>query len=50
MSEHNRALRTTPQNVAAEKALLVAIIRKPDVMHDITVTVYPESFYSDKHS
>lgn len=49
-SEHNRALRTPPQNVAAEKALLGAIILKPDVMHDISVTVHPESFYADKHS
>jgi replicative DNA helicase len=48
--EHNRTLRTPPQNVAAEKALLGAIILKPDVMHDISVTVYPESFYADKHS
>ncbi|MCD5381410.1 MAG: replicative DNA helicase [Candidatus Pacebacteria bacterium] len=49
MSEHNRALRTPPQNVDAEKALLGAIILKPDVMHDVSVTVYPESFYADKH-
>lgn len=49
-SEHNRALRTPPSNVPAEKALLGAIILKPDVMHDISVTVYPESFYADKHS
>lgn len=48
--QHNRALRTPPQNVAAEKALLGAIILKPDVMHDISVTVYPESFYADKHA
>jgi replicative DNA helicase len=48
-SEHNRALRTPPSNVAAEKALLGAIILKPDVMHDIAVTVYPESFFADKH-
>jgi replicative DNA helicase len=48
--EHDRTLRTPPQNVAAEKALLGAIILKPDVMHDISVTVYPESFYADKHS
>jgi replicative DNA helicase len=50
MTEHNRALRTPPQNVDAEKALLGAIILKPDVMHDISVTIYPESFYADKHS
>jgi replicative DNA helicase len=47
--EHNRALRTPPQNVAAEKALLGAIILKPDVMHDVSVAVYPESFFADKH-
>ena len=48
-SEHNRNLRTPPQNVDAEKALLGAIILKPDVMHDVSVTVYPESFFADKH-
>lgn len=50
MSEHNRALRTPPHNVDAERALLGAIILKPDVMHDISVTIWPESFYADKHS
>jgi replicative DNA helicase len=45
----NKNLRTPPQNVAAEQALLGAIILKPDVMHDISVIVYPESFYADKH-
>jgi len=49
MSEHNRALRTQPQNAPAEKALLGAIILKPDVMHDVSVLVYPDSFYADKH-
>jgi len=48
-AEHNRNLRTPPCNVDAEKALLGAIILKPDVMHDISVTIYPESFYADKH-
>jgi replicative DNA helicase len=47
--QHNRALRTPPNNVPAERALLGAIILKPDVMHDISVTVYPDSFYADKH-
>ncbi|MCA9358344.1 replicative DNA helicase [Candidatus Kaiserbacteria bacterium] len=50
MSEHNRSLRTPPQNVDAERALLGAIILKPDVMHDISVTIWPESFYADKHA
>lgn len=45
----NRSLRTPPSNIDAEKALLGAIILKPDVMHDVSVTVYPESFYADKH-
>ena len=45
----NRKLRKPPSNVDAEKALLGAIILKPDVMHDISVTVFPESFYADKH-
>ncbi len=47
--EHNRALRVVPQNVDAEKALLGAIILKPDVMHDVSVTIWPDSFYADKH-
>ena len=45
----NRSLRKPPQNVEAEKALLGAIILKPDVLHDVSVTVFPESFYADKH-
>ncbi len=48
-NEHNRSLRTPPNNIPAEQALLGAIILKPDVMHDISVTVYPDSFYADKH-
>lgn len=47
--ETNRSLRTQPQNIDAERALLGAIILKPDVMHDVSVTVYPDSFYADKH-
>lgn len=48
-STKSRLLRTPPQNIDAERALLGAIILKPDVMHDVSVTVYPESFYADKH-
>lgn len=48
-AEYNRTLRTPPQHTEAERALLGAIILKPDVMHDISVTVYPESFYVEKH-
>lgn len=46
MSKH---LRTPPNNTDAERALLGAILLKPDVMHDISVSVFPESFYADKH-
>ena len=45
----SRLLRTPPQNLDAERALLGAIILKPETMHDVSVTVYPESFYADKH-
>lgn len=45
----NKNLRVPPHNVDAERALLGAIILKPDVMHDVVTIVYPESFYADKH-
>lgn len=45
----NKNLRVAPHNIDAERALLGAILLKPDVMHDISVTVFPESFYADKH-
>ena len=49
MAETNRRLRTAPHNIEAERALLGAILLKPDVMHDVSVTIFPESFYADKH-
>ena len=45
----SKNLRTPPHNIDAEKALIGAILIKPELMHDISVTVYPESFYADKH-
>jgi len=45
----SRLLRTPPQNIDAERALIGAIILKPDTMHDVSITVYPESFFADKH-
>lgn len=45
----SKQLRTPPHNLEAEKALIGAIMLKPDVMHDISVTIYPESFFADKH-
>ena len=45
----SKFLRTPPQNIDAERALIGAIILKAEAMHDVSVTVYPESFYADKH-
>ena len=45
----DRRLRKPPTNIDAEKALLGAIILKPETMHDVSVSIYPESFYADKH-
>ncbi|MCA9365638.1 replicative DNA helicase [Candidatus Kaiserbacteria bacterium] len=44
-----RNLRTVPHDIETEKALLGAIMLKPDVMHDVSVIIYPESFYVDRH-
>jgi replicative DNA helicase len=46
----NKHLRVPPHNLEAERALLGAIFLKPDVMHDVAVTIHPESFYADKHA
>lgn len=46
----SKSLRTPPHNIEAEKALIGAIMLKPEVMHDVSVNIYPESFYADKHS
>lgn len=45
----SKSLRTPPHNIDAEKALIGAVLIKPELMHDISVTVYPESFFADKH-
>lgn len=45
----NKHLRVPPNNVEAERALIGAIMLKPEVMHDISVDIRPESFYADKH-
>lgn len=45
----SKRLRTPPHNVDVEKALLGAIILKPESMHDVSVLIFPESFFADKH-
>jgi replicative DNA helicase len=41
--------RIPPQSLDSEKALLGAIMLRPDSLHDILDVVRPESFYSEKH-
>ena len=48
-SAPQKRVRTVPHNTDAERALLGAIMLKPDVMHDVSVTIYPDSFFADKH-
>jgi replicative DNA helicase len=45
----NKNVRRPPYDLDGERALLGAIILKPEVMHDVSVTIYPESFYAEKH-
>ena len=51
MSDRNRdaLLKAPPQSLEAERALLGAIIIKPDTIHDVVDVIVPESFYSFKH-
>ena len=42
-------LRTPPQSTDAERALLGAIMLRPEAMHDISTVIFPESFYAEKH-
>lgn len=49
MVDTTKRLRTPPHNIDAEKALLGALLLKAEAMHDVSVTVYPDSFYADKH-
>ena len=45
----SRRLRTPPHDVDAERALLGAVILKPETMHDVSTILHAESFYADKH-
>ncbi len=42
-------LRVPPQSLDSEMALLGAIMRSPDAIHEVTDIVVPETFYADKH-
>ena len=41
--------RIPPQSLESERALLGALLLKPDVVHDILDHIHPESFYAEKH-
>ncbi len=42
-------LRIPPQNLDAERALLGALMMRPDALHEIIDTIQSSSFYSEKH-
>jgi replicative DNA helicase len=42
-------LRVPPQNIDSERALLGAIMLRPDAMIDVLDVISPESFYAEKH-
>lgn len=46
----SKRLRTPPHDIESEKALLGAVMLKPETMHDVSVTIFVESFYADKHA
>src|SRR5665213_3106914 len=41
--------RIPPQSLESERGLLGALLLKPDAIHDVADTVFPESFYAEKH-
>ena len=42
-------VRIPPQDIDAEKALLGSIMVRPIGVHDIMDTIFPETFYVEKH-
>lgn len=42
-------LRVPPQSLDSERALLGALLLKPDVIHDVADTIRSGSFYAEKH-
>lgn len=41
--------RVPPQSLESERALLGALLLKPDALHDVADLVHPDSFYAEKH-
>lgn len=44
-----KSLRIPPHSIESEKAVLGSVMLRPDALNEIIDTVYPESFYSEKH-
>ncbi|MDB5189324.1 MAG: replicative helicase, replicative helicase [Parcubacteria group bacterium] len=42
-------VRVPPQSLDSERALLGALLLKPDAIHDVADTIRPDSFYAEKH-
>ncbi|MFA4846280.1 MAG: DnaB-like helicase N-terminal domain-containing protein, partial [Patescibacteria group bacterium] len=41
--------RVPPQSLESERALLGALLLKPDAIHDVSDLVFSHSFYAEKH-
>ena len=41
--------RVPPQSLESERALLGALLLKPDAIHDVSDLIHAESFYAEKH-
>ncbi len=41
--------RVPPQSLESERALLGALLLKPDAIHDVSDLIRPDSFYAEKH-
>jgi len=46
---HMAEVRVPPQNIDAERALLGAIMLKPDSLHEVSDIISADSFYVEKH-
>src|SRR3989338_7200886 len=41
--------RVPPQSLESERALIGALLLKPDAIHDVSDLIRPDSFYAEKH-
>ena len=50
VKSNRTTLRIPPQHIDAERALLGAIMLRPEAMHDVVDQITPDSFYGEKHT